>query len=118
MWTFDTTLQAHPLPAGLNFKTFEDGSQFRPFEISRFDEYPDENEIFVEHKYLFGLKVRFEIDCLVETGRRLIGVYLRRADLPGSVISRIENRQRSYKRPIPRLQINERFSRYSPHRRA
>ncbi len=95
---------------GFEFETFEDGSQFRPFEISRFDEYPGENEIFIEHKDLFGLKVRFEIDSLVESGRRLDRrIFTTRRDLPGSVISRIENRERSYKGPIPRLQISDTF---------
>ena len=95
---------------GFEFETFEDGSQFRPFEISRFDEFPGENEIFIEHKNLLGLKVRFEIDSLVESGRRLDRrIFTTRRDLPGSGISRIENRRRSYRGPIPRLQISDTF---------
>lgn len=95
---------------GFEFETFEDGSNFRPFEISRFDQRPGENEFFIEHKDLLGMKVRLELDSLIETGNRLDRIiFSNRRDLPGAVISRIENRRRNFNGPIVSLQISDTF---------
>ena len=99
-----------PLAWGFEFETFEDGSNFRPFEISRFDQRPGENEFYIEHKDLLGLKVRLEADALIEAGNRLDRrIFSTRRDLPGAVIDRIENRLRDFKGPIIRLQISDTF---------
>lgn len=99
-----------PLAWGFEFETFEDGSVFRPFEISRNDERPGENEVFVEHKDLLGMKVRIQVNSPIEAGRRLDRrIFSTRRDLPGSEISRIENRRFDFKGPVVRLRISDTF---------
>ena len=95
---------------GFFFETFENGSQYSPFEVSRFDQRPGWNEIYVEHKDVFGLKVRAELGTIIENYNQLDRIiYDDIRGLPGTNIDRIENRKREYDGPYLQLQVSGTF---------
>lgn len=95
---------------GFYFDTFENGSNYSPFEISRFDMRPGWNELFIEHKDFLGMKVKAELGGVFEIHNQLDRrIFTSRRDLPGSTISRIENRKREYDGPYLQLVVSDTF---------
>lgn len=95
---------------GFYIETSENGSQYSPFEISRFDQRPGWNEVFIEHKDVFGLKVKAELGGVIENHNQLDRIIFDDIrGLPGTSIDRIENRKREYDGPYLTLEISDTF---------
>lgn len=95
---------------GFYVDTQENGSNYSPFEISRFDMHPGWNEIFIEHKDVFGMKVYLELGAFYEIHEHIDRrIFTSRRDLPGAAISRIENRRRDFDGPYLQLEISDTF---------
>jgi len=95
---------------GFYAETFENGSNYGPFGISRFDQRPGWNEIFIEHKDFLGLKVQLELGTPIENHNRLEWIIYNgiRGEADTS-ISRIEDRKREYDGPYLQLQVSDTF---------
>ena len=95
---------------GFYFGTSENGSNYSPFEISRFDMRPGWNEIFIEHKDVFGMKVTAELGSVIPIHDQLDRrIFTTRRDLDGTAIDRIENRRREYDGPYLMLNVSDTF---------
>lgn len=95
---------------GFYAETFENGSNYSPFEISRFDMRPGWNEIFIEHKNVLGMKVQLELGAVMEIHNQLDRrIFTNRRDLPGATIDRIENRKREFDGPYVQLKVSDTF---------
>lgn len=95
---------------GFYMQTQENGSQYSPFEISRFDQRPGWNEIFIEHKNILGLKIRAELGTILENHNQLDRIIFDDIrGLPGTSIDRIENRKREYDGPYLQLLVSDTF---------
>ncbi|NNE56858.1 MAG: TonB-dependent receptor plug domain-containing protein [Hellea sp.] len=93
---------------GAEFFTFENASNYSPFVISRYDQHPGWNQIFVEHKDLLGLKVRAQLGSVIEVHDQYDRIiYSGRRDNSG--IGRIENRRREYDGPYLVFNVSDTF---------
>ena len=114
MFNGDISLR-HDIPKsnwawGFYAQTGENGSQYSPFEISRFDQRPGWNEIFIEHKDVFGMKVSAELGSVIDNYNQLDRrIFTDRRDRPGATIDRIENRRRNYLGPYLVLNVSDTF---------
>ncbi len=95
---------------GFYMESSERGTNYNPFELSRFDQKPGWNEIFIEHKDVLGMKVQLELGTVIENYNQLDRIiFTDRRDLTGTSIDRIENRRREYDGPYLTLTVSDTF---------